>query len=97
MKLEYSFVKKGVFNLPESDWWDFDPNDSIEIQSHWTMAHIAVEMGLFPSAGQARKNGWDGTIPHGYTELKKLGKMKKSLFIHNPSDEFINDPNWGKD
>ena len=97
MKLEYSFVKKGVFNLPESDWWDFDPNDSMEIQSHWTMAHIAVEMGLFPSAGQARKNGWDGTIPHGYTERKKLGKMKKSLFIHNPSDEFINDPNWGKD
>lgn len=45
---------------------------------------------------QAKKNGWDGPIPHGYTERKRLGKMKKSLFIHNPSDEFINDPEWGK-
>jgi hypothetical protein len=94
MKLEWNFVKKGVFDLPETDWWDFEPDNSIEIQPHWTMAHIAVEMGMFPSAGQARKNGWDGPIPHGYTE--RLGKMKKSLFIHNPSDEFINDPEWGK-
>jgi len=23
--------------------------------------------------------------------------MNKSMFIHNPSDEFINDSNWGKD
>lgn len=95
MKLEFQFVKKGVFNLPESDWWGFDPDDSIEIQPCWTMAHIAVEMGLFPSVGQARKNGWDGPIPHGLTEQRRIGKMKKCMHIHNPSDEFINDPNWG--
>ena len=95
MKFEYNFVKKGVFDLPETDWWGFDPNDHIEIQENWTLAHLAVEMELFPSVGQARKNGWDGPIPSGYTEKKKIGKMKKSMFIHNPSDEFINDPNWG--
>lgn len=98
MALEFNFVKPGVFNLPETDWWDFDPNEGfIELQPHWTMAHIAVEMELFPSLGQARRNGWDGPIPHGYTERRRIGKMKKALFIHNPSDEFINDPNWGKD
>jgi len=97
MKFEFNFVKPGVFNLPETDWWGFDPDDHIEIQPHWTMAHIAVEMELFPSVGQARKNGWDGPIPHGFTERKGIGKMKKCMFIHNPSDEFINDPNWGKD
>jgi hypothetical protein len=96
MKLEFCFVKSGVFELPKIDWWDFDPENSILIQSHWTMSHIAVEMELFPSVGQARKNGWDGLIPHGYTEKRNIGKMKKVLFIHNPSDEFINDPNWGK-
>ncbi len=95
MKFEYNFVKKGVFDLPETDWWGFDPNDHIEIKENWTLAHLAVEMELFPSVGQARKNGWDGPIPNGYTEKKKIGKMKKSMFIHNPSDEFINDPNWG--
>lgn len=97
IKLEYNFVKPGVFSLPPGDWWGFDPEDSIEIQPHWTMAHIAVEMGLFPSAGQARKNGWNGEIPSGYTERKGLGKMKKNLYIHNPSDAFISDPEHGKD
>ena len=82
--------------MPKADWWDFDPSDSIEIQPHWSMAHIAVEMGLLPSIGQARKNGWDGPIPVGFTERKGLGKMRKSLFIHNPCDEFIKDPEWGK-
>jgi len=96
MKFEFNFVKKGVFNLPKTDWWGFEPETSIEIKPHWTMAHIAIEMELFPSLGQARKNGWDGPIPQGYTEKKGIGKMKKSMFIHNPSDEFINDSEWGK-
>ena len=97
MQFEFNFVKPGVFNLPETDWWGFDPEDHIEIQPHWKMAHIAVEMGLFPSAGQARKDGWDGDIPFGYTERKKIGKMNKSMYIHNPPDEFITDPEYGKD
>jgi hypothetical protein len=54
-------------------------------------------MGLFPSVGQARKNGWNGEIPRGLTEKRNIGKMKKCMFIHNPSDEFINNPEWGKD
>jgi hypothetical protein len=61
------------------------------------MANIAVEIGLFPSVGQAKKNGWDKPIPHGLTSMSRLGKMKKSLHIWNPSDNFINDPDWGKD
>jgi len=97
MKLEYSFVKKGVFDLPPQDWWDFDPEDSIEIQPHWKMENIAVEMGLFPSLGQARKNGWSGEIPPGYTEKRRIGKMKLNMFIHNPQDCFILDPECGKD
>ena len=95
MKFEFNFVKPGVFDLPEVDWWGFDPDDCIEIQPHWILAHIAVEMGLFPSVGQARKNGWNNPIPEGFTEKKNIGKMNKCMFIHNPSDEFINDPLWG--
>jgi hypothetical protein len=89
MQFEFNFVKPGVFDLPEFDWWGFDPNDHIEIQPHWTLAHLAVEMELFPSVGQARKNGWDGPIPEGFTEKTKIGKMKKSMFIHNPPAEFF--------
>lgn len=96
IKLEHCFVKPGVFNLPESDWWGFTPDESTEIESHWQMAHIAVAMGLFPSAGQARKNGWDGAIPEGFTQRDRIGKFKMRLFIHNPPQQFIDDPNWGK-
>ena len=96
MKFQHDFVKKGVFDLPLEDWWGFDPNNHIEIQSHWTLAHLAVEMELFSSVSQARKNGWAGPIPEGFAEKRNLGKMKKSMFIHNPSDEFIQDPMFGK-
>ncbi|NBW57220.1 hypothetical protein EBR43_05440 [bacterium] len=96
MKLEYNFVRSGVFNLPRSDWLDFDPDDSIIIESNWTMANLAVIMELFPSVSQAKKNGWAGPIPHGYTEKRKIGKMNKSMFIWYPSQEFIDDPDYGK-
>ena len=82
-KLEFNFVKPGVFDLPEIFQWGFERENSIEIESHWTMANIAVEMGLFPSLGQAKKNGWNDPIPEGFTEKRNLGKMKKALFIHN--------------
>ncbi len=83
MKLEFNFVRPGIFDLPEIDQWGFEKEDSIEIQPHWTMAHIAVEMELFPSLSVARKNGLSDPIPHGFTERKRIGKMKKALFIHN--------------
>ena len=83
MKLEFNFVRFGVFDLPEIFQWGFEKEDSIEIQSHWTMANLAVEMELFPSLSVARKNGWCDPIPHGFTERKRIGKMKKALFIHN--------------
>lgn len=37
-------------------------------------ADMAVALKLFPSKGQARKNGWSGPIPPGYGErrYKKL-------------------------
>jgi hypothetical protein len=96
MKFEYNFVKPGVFDLPEIDHWGFTPEESVEIQPHWKLAHIAVCMELFPSVSVAKKNGWDGDIPQGYTERKGIGKMKKSMYIHNPPDEFL-DPEYGKD
>lgn len=36
-----------------------------------TMAHVMAELKLFPSAGQARKAGWDGDVAPG---LHRVGK-----------------------
>lgn len=46
------------------------------------MDDIAVVAGLFPSKNQARKNGWAGDIPSGFT-LKIFGKHRKIIAILN--------------
>lgn len=38
-----------------------------------TLAHLTVRLGVFPSLGQARKNGWGGEIPYGFNEFH-IGK-----------------------
>ena len=55
----------------------------IEIEPQWTMAHIMTGAGVFPSVGQARKNGWDKPIPAGYSE-HTVGKRRVRIFILTP-------------
>ena len=45
-----------------------------KLGQHATMANIAVELGIFPSLTQARKNGWDGELIVG--EIHTLTKKK---------------------
>lgn len=89
MQIKFCFINPEVFNLPPPYWIGFDPQESISLQPEWTMAHIAVAMELFPSLGQARKNGWSDPIPEGYTERFKIGKMNKALYIYNPPEIFF--------
>ena len=60
----------------------------IIIEDHWTMAHVIHATGLFPSIGQARKNGWNNPIPEGFTILtvgKKARKQHIFIFIEKSS------------
>jgi hypothetical protein len=52
----------------------------IPIQSHWIMAHIMAEAGVFPSVSQARSNGWNKPIPDGFSDLV-AGKLKIRVTI----------------
>lgn len=45
-----------------------------------TMAHLLAQLGLFPSVGQAKKNGWDTEIPYGFTDIV-VGKLKTRVTI----------------
>ncbi len=56
------------------------------ILPEWTMADIALSIGLFPSLTQARKNGWADPIPPGFT-MKKMRKQGSILCIVNISRE----------
>ena len=86
----FNFIKQGVTEEEANDvgmTWE----DAIAIEPHWTMAHIAVAMGLFPSVGQAKKNNWNEPIEVGYSEKGPISKKKLlCYFIWNPPDEFLN-------
>lgn len=64
----------------------FGPLDGTEefivIESHWIMAHILHAIGIFPSVGQARKNGWNKPIEDGWTDII-VGKLKREVTILN--------------
>lgn len=54
----------------------------ILIEDHWCMAHVLHASGNFSSISQAKKNGWNKSIPEGFTILT-VGKKqkKKTIFI----------------
>ena len=50
-----------------------------------TWADLAVSLGIFPSKGQARKNGWGQELPHGLTnrQQKKGAFVKRDIWVLN--------------
>lgn len=52
------------------------------------MAVILTKLGLFPSNGQARKNGWDKLAPEGFSEFV-IGKLKTKVTILNISEKLF--------
>lgn len=51
---------------------------------------ILVSLGIFPSKGQARKNGWDKEIPEGWTDIT-IGKLKHRICILKLTKEWIDE------
>lgn len=92
----WEFVRPGLWDLPEPDWWGFDPARAIVMGPDWSMADIAVQIGLWGSKSLARKNNWAGGIPIGISQFTRIGKMNKVVWIHNPPPEFLFDPDWGR-
>lgn len=79
-------IKQGA----DRGWWDIDADGNPQkkavrfsisemvSQNKPLMAHLMVELGFFPSVGQARKNGWDKPLELGRHEL---GPKKKRAFV----------------
>lgn len=76
----FDFIRQGV-SEEDANSVGLSWKDAIEIQPGWSMAHIAKEIGLFPSVGQARKNGWNSPIEKGFSERGGLGKQKLICFF----------------
>ena len=56
-----------------------------------TMLDILVGAGIFPSKGQARKNGHKAEIPDGITEII-IGKRKTRIYILKPTEKNLLTP-----
>lgn len=74
---EMNFIHE---DLPETDrdlfFGPLEPHDEfLTFSTGDTLAHLAVKWKVFPSVTQARKNGWDGEIPPGFSEHQR-GKRK---------------------
>jgi hypothetical protein len=68
-------------DLPESDVRLFGLDDpSILLATDWES--LAVECGLFPSKGQARKAGWAGPIEPGFS-LRTIKKRRFTVTVLN--------------
>lgn len=52
---------------------------------HLTWEGLAASLHLMPSKGQARKNGWSGPVPFGYSELRR--KFHR-FYVLNLNKEF---------
>lgn len=81
--------REGVIEGFLNGWWDLDENgemaalpltfkmgDFSEIKNP-LMAHVMAKAGIFPSANQARKNGWDKPLTEGdWTVTKKKIRIR---------------------
>lgn len=57
------------------------PNDIfLNMPKDAMWSHLLVKIGVFPSMGQAKKNGWHKTIPSGYSDIT-VGKLKTRICI----------------
>ena len=83
-------AKEGIMRGVNMGWWDLSPDgdpqkparkisiSAMQAENKTLMAHLMVDLGFFPSVGQARKNGWDKPLELGRHEL---GPRKKREFV----------------
>lgn len=53
-----------------------------------TWEDIAVALGVFPSKGQARKNGWAGELPTGFNT--RTTKKHGTIWLYKPNEWALN-------
>lgn len=58
------------FDMPRETARSWFEVRALVVPAATTAAQLMAMLGLFPSIGQARKNGWPGEIPSGWAELR---------------------------
>jgi len=70
--LDFNFISKDMTKEDLNLFFSpIEPMDTfITIQDDWTMADIMVQVGVFQSKTQAKKNGWDKPIPKRFSDMR---------------------------
>lgn len=76
-----SFFGDMTGKLPEGETYGV-------LDENWRFPDLLVSLGIFPSKGQARKNGWDKDIPEGWTDIT-IGKLKHRICILKRTKEWV--------
>lgn len=85
----FNIVERGgskQFDFVSEDFDDFESfgfnkDSCVLMHPKFTWANVAAHIGLFPSAGQAKKNGFDIPIEPGYEEAVFIGKNGQPVFV----------------
>lgn len=71
-----------LFQHCDVDLFDIRAGDDIfMMEAGVTWADVLVRLGLFPSKGQARKNGWGGEVEEGWTDVERFGKKRCRISV----------------
>ena len=79
---EFNFIHPNMSDKDIESFGFMDAPNCFHIEDNWIMAHVMHMVGIFPSVGIARKNGWNIPIPEGFSEFT-VGKNRKKVWILN--------------
>ena len=74
-------VSERLRNSSDLETLGFDENDCIFVHEKFSWANVAAHIGLFASASDARKSGWNLPLEEGFTEAFFSSSNGKPLFV----------------
>jgi len=76
-----NFVSERFRNSPDLKTLGFDENECIFVHDKFSWANIVAHIGLFSSAGVARKSGWNIPLESGFNEAFFTASNGQPLFV----------------
>jgi len=79
--IPHKFLKKDI----ELFFGPIESNDIfVTIEPHWTMANILVKSGVVQSTSEARRQGKNGPMPTGFSDMTVGNKgLRRRITIFN--------------
>lgn len=77
----FNFVSERFRNSSDLETLGFDENECIFVHEKFSWANVAAHIGLFASASDARKSGWNIQLESGFTEAFFSASNGKPLFV----------------